>query len=251
MTQDITRRILKVMFEGKVWHELYGGEGAGLIAAAHELKAPLVVMRQLAMELGEAEDPALRREIAEQLRLSIERSLWLTELLTQAGRLKATDLSCEPILLRPFIEDILHELAPLARALGQSLQLREGGQPLMVAERQLLQAVIISLVDNALQHNAPTRPVEIALARRGEFCRIEIHDHGPRLPRAAFEAIKARLGKSPQPVANRPRSSGLGLLIAEALAQEMAGRLEIGQRHGSGLKVTFTGPISRQLGLEI
>lgn len=251
MTPSSKQRILEVMFEGKVWRELYGGEGAGLIAAAHELKAPLVVMRQLAMELGETDDPLLRRQISQQLRLSIERSLQLTELLTQASRLRAAGLHCEPIAVMPFMEEILHEMTPLARALGQRLQLRSTRGPLMLTERQLLQAVIISLIDNALQHNSTEAPVEVAVGRRGDFCRIEISDHGPRLTRTAFEAIKNRLGKSPQPVAHRPRSSGLGLLIAEALAQEMAGHLEVGQRRQAGLCVTFTGPISRQLGLEL
>ncbi|HEX8390567.1 MAG TPA: hypothetical protein VF597_04050, partial [Candidatus Saccharimonadales bacterium] len=58
-----------------------------LLAAAHELKAPLVLMRQLTYELGETGLNAEQQRTVERLRLTLERSLRLSQQLTTTSRL--------------------------------------------------------------------------------------------------------------------------------------------------------------------
>ena len=67
-----------------------------LVAAAHELKTPLVLMRQLSIQLAQTDDPRKNTEIIERIRLTAERSLRLTDSLTKSARLADALFELEP-----------------------------------------------------------------------------------------------------------------------------------------------------------
>ena len=218
--------------------------------AAHELKTPLVLVRQLSLQLAETEDEATRAEIIRRIRLTSERSLRLVDNLTRAARLESAMFEMEPILLGSLCREVVDELSPLTVALGQEFQIKIGKSPLVaVGNRDLLRSLIMGLVDNALQYNSSGASVEIsARIRRGE-AELAIRDHGATMNLAEFRLLSEHLGNRAMPIAARPLSSGLGLLIAQKFAIAMDGRLSV-ERHQRG-GVTFRAhlPSSAQLSL--
>src|SRR5690349_1774689 len=77
-----------------------------LLTAAHELKAPLVLIRQLSFELDREADP----EIARQIRLTAERSLRLVESLTKVARLEDTLFPIEPLDIGDIYRGVAEEM---------------------------------------------------------------------------------------------------------------------------------------------
>lgn len=211
-----------------------------LLAAAHELKSPLVLIRQLTFSLDEHD------QTAERIRMTAERSLQLVESLTRAARLDDMLFVSEPINMTAMLDDVAHELQPLARALEQTIEVHAARSPLVaVGNRELLRAILLGLCDNALTHNAASRSVELRARQCGEAVCTGVRDYGPRTSQLA--AVLRKVGKTPLPMDARPRSSGLGLMIAEQFARHMDASLHLRRHRDAGATFSLTLPVSQQL----
>lgn len=214
-----------------------------LLAASHELKTPLVLIRQLSFQLEQNDSLT-----AERIRLSAERSLNLVESLTRVARLQDTLFESEPILLSALYDEVADELSPLARALDQRIEVRLPQTPAtVVGNRTLLRSVLLGLADNALTHNDKNQPVILSSHRASDRVWVNVRDHGPSTSQLA--SIRRSIGKTPQPMSSRPRSSGLGLLIAEQFAHHMDASLHIKRHRSRGVTFSLSLPASRQLTL--
>ncbi|MDR2524527.1 MAG: hypothetical protein LBC95_03260 [Candidatus Nomurabacteria bacterium] len=221
-----------------------------LVAAARELRTPLVLMRQLAMELEQAPDAARAREIARRMRLTSERSLRLADNLVKLSQLEGAMFELEPVQVNGLIGDVIDELSPLSRALKQTFSVRVGRRSIVaVGHRELLRSLLLGLVDNALQHHTREQHVDVAARiSRGETV-IAVRDYGPIMDLIEYRRLAFSLGKRALPISSRPLSSSLGLAIAGRFAAAMNGRLSVSRHHSGGVTVRAHLPISAQLSL--
>lgn len=207
------------------------------LAAAHELKSPLALIRQLSLELETGEcTPKQAEEIARQITLTAERALRVTTGLTKTARLEDGLFTMEPLNPVSLCEDIVQELTPLYRAKGRRIYVAKRTRPLLgLANKDLLRRVLLSFADNALHYSDDATPVVVSASMRGKGSRIRlgIRDYGPAMPTRAWDKLAASLGDSPQPLHNRPESSGLGIYVARQFADAMSA--EVGAtRHRDG-----------------
>ncbi len=220
------------------------------VAVAHELKTPLVLLRQLTLSLERSDNVSEQLEIIKRLRFTSERSLRLVDSLTKTARLEDALFELEPVQLHTVCVSVVDELSPLAKAHKQHLKLRSIHQPLVaVGNRELLSSLLSGLIDNAIQHNPIGASVEIASKIHHGEAVLTVRDFGSTIDLSDFRALKDSLGKRALPISSRPMSSGLGLFIASQFLAAMDGRLSV-QRHYSG-GMTFSAhlPLSRQLSL--
>ncbi len=223
--------------ESGIWQDV-----PSVLAAAHELKSPLVLIRQLTFQLGE-DDETVRR-----IRLTAERSLQLVESLTRVSRLEDALFESEPIYIPALYDEIAHELTPLVRALDQRLEIHIPRTPItVVGNRGLLRSVIVGLCDNALTHNDITMPIELRATKIGDRVLAGVRDYGPHT--GQLNSMKKSLGKTPSPLSSRPRSSGLGLMIAEQFARHMDSELHMRRHQTRGITLSLSLPASQQLSL--
>lgn len=223
-----------------------------LTAAAHELKSPLALVRQLALRL---EDDSLtapeRQRLAEQITLTTERALRLTGDLTKAARLEDALFELEPINPEQLCRDIVGELTPLFQAHGRSLAAVPRKHPLLlVANRDLLRRILMNFSDNALHYSQPGTAVHLQIqALKGSgTIRVGVRDYGPALSSDMWRSLQKKLAKAPQAIHARPQSSGLGLFIASQFAEAMNGRIGV-TRHRDGATFYVELQASRQLSL--
>lgn len=223
-----------------------------LTAAAHELKSPLALVRQLALRL---EDDSLtgpeRQRLAEQITLTTERALRLTGDLTKAARLEDALFELEPINPEQLCRDIVGELTPLFEAHGRSLAAIPRKHPLLlVANRDLLRRILMNFSDNALHYSQPGTAVhlQIQALKGGGTIRVGVRDYGPALSSDMWRSLQKKLTKAPQAIHARPQSSGLGLFIAGQFAEAMNGRIGV-TRHRDGATFYVELQASRQLSL--
>lgn len=233
-----------------------GGEGTDvvspLVAAAHELKAPLALVRQIALRL---QDETLTKEqrsrLLEQTMLTSERALRLTTDLTKSARLEDAMFSLEPINPEQLCRDVVVELTALFEAHGKTIAVKTRRHPLLlVANRDLLRRILLSFGDNALHYGAPDRAVELQIqALKGAgVVRIGVRDFGPALSSDMWRTLQKKLSSSPQSVHARPESSGLGLYIAGKFAEAMNGKIGA-TRHKDGATFYVDLQASSQLSL--
>lgn len=223
------------------------GDLPSLVALAHELKAPLGLIRHLALSRSyyneEESNKAMRR-----IELAAERSLRLVEALSMTNR--TLELDSEPINLSCLCEEIAHELVPLCHENQQTIELILPRQPLLaVGNRQLLSSVIFGLCDNAFSYASQNQPIQLKTSRQKNNARVAVTDNGPGVGKKQLADISTRVGRAPQVVSNRPGSSGLGLYIAGQFAEAMQGTFGTRQSRGGEQSFYIDLPRSRQLSL--
>lgn len=223
-----------------------------IIAAAHELKSPLALVRQLALSLSEDDNSKSdRKKILNQICLTSERALRLTSDLTRSARLEDGLFKLEPINPQQICEDIIHELSPLFAAYNRKVQLVERKHPLLlVANRDLLRRIVTNFSDNALHYCEGSEIVQIKIGQlhSGQTVRLSVRDYGPALPIDVIHTLKGKLVKSNTIVHARPQSSGLGLFISTQFAKAMNGKIGV-IRHRDGATFYVDLQASKQLSL--
>lgn len=222
-------------------HDPLHGGSFGIMTAAHELKAPTALIRQLALELRDTHMADTQRELLDQLILTSERSLRLTSDLTRTAKLTDGMFELEPLNAQQLCEEVAHELTPLYRAHGRTIAVQARRRsPLVVGNRELLRRVLLGFGDNALHYGAPDVPVLLSVERQHERVDVGVRDKGPILPYKGISQSAA--------VTGRPASSGLGLAIAERFAAVMQSRIGT-RRHRDGMTFYINMMASEQLAL--
>lgn len=220
-----------------------------LAAAAHELKSPLSLIRQLSLELENTRLTPEQQRLIERVSLTSERALRLTTDLTKSARLEDAMFAVEPLNPEQICQDIVHELTPLFAAHGRTLSVAQRRHPLLlVANRDLLRRILLNFSDNALHYTEPGTVVhlQIKALQKGSIVRIGVRDFGPALSADMWRGLQQKLAHAPQAIHARPQSSGLGLYLASQFASAMNGTIGM-TRHRDGATFYVDLHASRQL----
>lgn len=223
----------------------------GVLVAAHELKAPLCLMRQLSLALGIVQDQSSQQRLRSQLVEVSERALRQVEDLTKIARLEDSFFVTEPVSVRGTCEAVLREIAPLFDYEKHRLSVNYTNHSrLAVANRELLHSIIYNFCVNALRYSDDASLSYLTVSDCHQSIRVSVRDYGPALPQAVYRAIRSGGVEEPTSIAMRAGSSGLGLYIASQFAHYM--RARIGAiRHRDGTSFYVDLPISKQATLEI
>lgn len=205
------------------------------IAAAHELKSPLALIRQLSLCLEDGTYGAHDIEdLARRITLTSERALRLTTDLTRTSRLEDSLFTLEPLNPVTLCEEVVQELTPLYRAKGRTIRLARRTRPMLaLANKDLLRRILLNFADNALHYADGEAPVEIHTRMVDGNIRLGVRDYGPALPVGVWTGLESALGARAQPIHSRPESSGLGIYIANQFAEAMNARVGA-TRHRDG-----------------
>jgi signal transduction histidine kinase len=223
---------------------------SGVTVAAHELKSPLVLLRQLSLELASGElSQGEQARIIEQMTLVSERAIRLTSDLTRSES-QAQLFELEPVNSLDVARDVRIELSRQYRAHGRRLSVTRIRQlPPVIANRDLLRRILLNFADNALHYGDVDGAVELQaqLLSDRTAVRLSVRDYGPHMPLKHWRRLTKTL-EAGQPVHARPQSSGLGLYISHQFAQTMNGHIGA-IRHQDGASFYVELPVSRQLSL--
>jgi len=223
-----------------------------LITAAHELKAPLALIRQLSLALEAGVSESDRERMLHQVTLVSERALRLTTNLSRSSRLEDSLFELEPLNPQQLCEEVAHELAPLYAARGRAIHVitRQRRPLLVVANRDLLRRIMLNFGDNALHYAKSDTPVELQAHafNSGAKIRMGVRDYGPAVPQAIWQQLHDNLGTNTQVLHARPQSSGLGLYVAGQFALAMHGKIGA-TRHRDGATFYVDVDASTQLSM--
>ena len=217
------------------------------VVVAHELKAPLSLVRQLALSLDFEEDMKGAREVGRQIVATSERALQQVNDLTRIARLEDALFEMEPVNPRAICDDVVGELWRLFEFNRRELRIEyRNKRRLVVANPQLLHSVVYNFCLNAMNYGGEELPSEITVIDRANKIRIAVRDYGPAVPTKIWREIKDGFVNKPVATPMRPGSSGLGLYIAAQFANYMGSDFGL-IRHRDGTSFYIDLPVSGQL----
>lgn len=212
--------------------------------AAHELKAPLAVIRQLALSFDEL-NPENEHIRTKMVSVS-ERAIRQVSDLTKIHRLEQGLFEMEPVAIRSLCDDVSRELKCLFHDNHRQLNIHYSNKAQLVsANRELLWSVIYNFLLNALHYSTEGAQTRLTIRDTRGKVRVAIRDFGPALPIDIWRQIKTGHIDQPTSIAMRPGSSGLGLYIASKFSHYM--QADVGAvRHRDGASFYIELPVSKQ-----
>lgn len=115
--------------------------------------------------------------------------------------------------------------------------------PLLLTDGGLLERSVANLVENAVRHAPPDRPVRLCAAEvPGHLLQLRIVDRGPGVPPGDRE----RMFEPFQRLGDVPAGSGvgLGLAVSRGLAEAVGATIEAEDTPGGGLTMVITVPLA-------
>ena len=219
----------------------------GILVAAHELKAPLAVLRQLALAFDEMDERG--EHIRSEMVSVSERAIKQVNDLAKIKRLEDGLFVMEPVAIQEVCDAVSHELDYLFNFNKRDLFIKYSNRnKLVTANRELLYSVVYNFLLNAMHYSGEDTRAELLVRDFKDKVRVVIRDYGPALPVDVWREMKNGFIKKPVSIAMRPGSSGLGLFIASRFSRYMnAGVGAIRHRDGTSFYVEL--PISKQASL--
>ena len=216
-----------------------------IFVAAHELKSPLSLLRQLALSMDFDDEKSLKSTQNRMIQVS-ERALRQVNDLTKINRLEDGLFTLEPVSVRAICDEVTSELRYLYRANHRDISEKYTNKSrLVIANRDLLYSVIYNFCSNAMHYSDEGTKAEISVRDKKGRVEIVVRDFGPALPTKIWKEMKHGWLKEPTSVAMRPGSSGLGLYIASKFSKYMNGEVSA-VRHRDGTSFTLVLPVSTQ-----
>lgn len=218
----------------------------GILVAAHELKAPLALMRQLALALRTTDDAVVQDRVCGQMVNVSERALRQVNDLAKIARLEDGLFAMEPVGVRGVCETVLRDVGDLFGFDRKALTIKyRNHERLVIANPDLLYSVIYNFCTNALHYSSQDTTSLMTVSDEKGRIRVNVRDFGPALPVAVWRELQRGRIDHPTAISMRPGSSGLGLYIASQFADYMHAHLGA-VRHRDGTSFFVDLPVSQQ-----
>lgn len=216
--------------------------------AAHELRAPLTVIRtaaDLALRSGTLPDMQDALQVIVRQTQQLDGVVGDLRLVAQ-GQAAPLVIERVPLNLAALVRDIYAELRPLAR--DRSIHLVLDAPPALTVngDPQRLRQVVLILLDNALTHGSPGSTVHLTLEERRRKAVLLVRDTGPGIDDLHLPFIFDRFYQASRNGTGDPGNSGLGLTISREIIEAHGGRIAVRSQIGKGtiFRVTLPGVLN-------
>jgi PAS domain S-box-containing protein len=217
-----------------------------LSTAAHEFKTPLAVVKAYAQLLRKRE-PAEDQALSVILR-QVERLNRLVEHLLDATRLRSgqRDLRRERFDLGALAAEVVDRMR--AGASRHAFAVRADGGALVEADRERVERVITSLVDNAIRFSPGGGDVAVSVSTRDGAAVLSVEDHGLGIPAERQARIFERYYRAHAGTAEDYGGLGVGLDMSRETVIRLGGRMWFESAPGQGSRFHFSLPLAAAAG---
>lgn len=221
-------------------------EKTGLFAAVvHDLKTPLLGIRQLA-EIVLEEDTLSEdgRRKLELIRASADEAMGRVDRLLSAAD---DEMEVAPewgtVDVRELVEQVMYRFQPHAEYKAQSLRCSLPDASCRIEGDELrLQEAVSNLMSNALKYSPRGETIEVQVTCSGGEVRISVSDNGPGLSESDQNRLFSPFQQlTPRPTGNES-SSGVGLYVTKQIMNLHEGAVEVVTAEGEGSTFTLVLP---------
>jgi len=211
--------------------------------ASHEMRTPLTILKgDVEVALNRPRSAEEYRETLEMVNQTTDRLAALVEELLLLARAdnKQAQLKLESFNLSELLSKETAKLIP--RAVQKNITLNLDTPPALPIEADpgKLARLFMNLIDNAIKYATPGDSVTVTVSDQNGWARVAISDTGPGIPPDHLSQLFERFYRIDKARSRRvsddysSSGSGLGLSIAQWLAQVHHGRIEVDSRVGEG-----------------
>jgi signal transduction histidine kinase len=216
--------------------------------AAHELRAPITVIRGyvdvLGDELGEQLSPD-QKELLTRIDVSTLRLAGYINNILNVSKYDHAHLKLflkEDSLLE-ILREIARDLTARASTMGRKLTFRiPANLPTIAADRNSLSEVITNFVDNAIKYSDEGGEVVVAAEVKGNFVEMSVQDFGIGMPPSVVANLFKKFYRSHRS-SGSVIGTGLGLYVSKAIVESHGGQVWVRSEEGKGSTFGFSVPI--------
>ncbi|HPQ68983.1 MAG TPA: HAMP domain-containing sensor histidine kinase [bacterium] len=213
---------------------------------SHELKTPLHSILGLTELLVEADDADELSRMAGRINVNARRLLETVNDLLDYSQILSdrVEVFAESFALRPFLHEMLNNVRDLAEVKGLALALEIDDDLKTVAtDREKLYRILINLLSNAIKFT-PAGKVLMLVNRQKETIQFHVTDTGIGIAKDQLTRIFEQFHRVRGPLHEAQEGTGLGLTIAQSLANMLGGVIRVLSTPGVGSTFTLTLPLA-------
>jgi heavy metal sensor kinase len=209
--------------------------------ASHELRTPLALIRATAeLALRRDRDLDVYRASLRQIEQDAARMTELTESLLTLARADANalEITVGSADLNELARSVVEQSDAAAADAGIALQAVTPEQPIEVCvDASGIRRILVILVDNALKHTPAGGSVRVSVSNGASGASVSVEDTGEGIAAEALPHIFERFYRADP--ARGSSGFGLGLSIAQAIAQAHGTAIEVTSHSGSGSRFSI------------
>jgi two-component system sensor histidine kinase KdpD len=214
---------------------------------SHELRTPLQAIKGFATTLLAQDvewDADQQRDFLQTIDTEADKLTDMIEQLLDLSRIESGTLRIEPQAqsIEAICSAARHQLDALTSAHVLNIEVADN-LPLVRADAQRIEQVLINLVSNAAKYSPEGTPITVTIRQEDNLVHVSVSDEGvgiaPEDRPVVFEAF--RRGSDGQ--SRLTKGAGLGLAICKGIVEAHGGRIWIEDRAGAGTAgtvVSFT-----------
>jgi len=210
---------------------------------SHELRTPLTAIRGNIdlLRSGAANDPA---ELAEALSIIDSELNRMSRIVADLLLLSHADAGLSLRMQTVELDTLILEVYRQARVMGNGLNIQLGheDQAIIYGDADRLKQLLINLVTNAIKHTPSGGRVTISLYQDEAWIRVTVADTGRGIAPSALPHIFERFYRGEN---NDQKGMGLGLSIAQWIAQAHGGRITVQSELNHGSEFTLWLPTKK------
>jgi signal transduction histidine kinase len=210
---------------------------------SHDLRAPLTVILGHAQLIQHGPDRVdLVLKSTDAIVTGVRRMNSMIQTLLDATRLETGQLPIQqtPLDLRIFISDLLERLEATAEA-GRIRVEAPDGLPMVRADPNWLERIMLNLLSNALKYSYPETQVTVCIAEAQGEVITSVADRGPGIQPEELPELFQRFRRG-RPSRACHEGLGLGLYIVKGLVEAQGGRVWVKSELGQGSVFSFSLP---------
>lgn len=203
-----------------------------LALSSHQLRTPASGVKQYLGMLLQGYFGTLSSEqktIAEKAYTSNERQLEIIDQLLYVAKADANQLALntELINISAVLSDVVEGMKDIAEKKNISFTQKIPGEIHVLADERFIRMIFENLISNAIKYSYEKSSIKLRLASHGEEIRFTVHDKGVGIPKADQEKLFKKFSRIQNELSTKEGGSGLGLYLAQKLAQAHGGDIKI------------------------
>jgi heavy metal sensor kinase len=215
-------------------------------ALAHELRTPIAILRgEAELELAhplpaESRQDRLASQIDEYDRLTRLINQILTLARAEGGQIT---LSFAPVVLGPMAASVTEQIEPVAAARGVVLSTDAAHDAVVRGDTNWLERLLLILLDNAIKFTPEGGRVTVTVSSANGRALLTVSDTGNGIPADAMPHLFERFYRADSPASGQTSGAGLGLALAQWIAERHEARIDVTSTVGAGTTVLVSFPM--------
>ena len=214
--------------------------------ASHELRTPLTAMKtEIEVALKTQKFTKSQRQILESNLEELQKLTQLSDNLLRLARVDGNGIQKEPVQVSAVIRGAVERTLPLAEQKSILIEAKEQANLSIIGDKDSLIELLVILIDNAVKYSPEKSRVQVKTAEQHGQVHVSVTDEGIGIKASEIPHLFERFYRADSSRSNRNiKGYGLGLSIAQEIANQHHGDIQIKSKPGIGSTFTVSLPLS-------